>query len=91
MLGPAAPMWRQKMVRRRFGRDEAIFHEGEIGDTLHLIENGRVLIEASTVAGNVAALSVRGPGEVIGELAIISGGRRTARVTSMPSRRWASV
>lgn len=83
MLGAAAPSWRQKMVRRRFGRDEAIFHEGEIGDTLHVIEKGRVLVEVSTITGDVAALSVRGPGEVIGELAIVSDGRRTAKVTAL--------
>lgn len=83
MLGGAAPAWRQRMVRRRFGRDEAIFQEGEVGDTLHVIDKGRVIVEVSTVTGDVAALSVRGPGEVIGELAIFGGGRRTAKVTAL--------
>ena len=71
------------MRRRRFARDEVIFHEGELGDTLHVIDKGRVLVEVTTVAGDVAALSVRGPGEVIGELAILCDGRRTARVTAL--------
>jgi len=84
ILGPEATRWRQKMQRRRFNRDEVIFHEGDLGDTVHVIEKGRVLIEVTTARGDVAALSVRGPGEVIGELAIVGGGRRrTARVTTL--------
>lgn len=83
MLGADAPAWRRRMVRRRYGRDEPIFHEGERGDTFHVLEKGRVLIEVSTSRGDVAALSVRGPGEVLGELAIVGGGRRTAKVTAL--------
>lgn len=83
MLGPEAPRWRQKMRRRRFSRDEVIFHEGDLGDTLHVIDKGRVLVEVTTTRGDVAALAVRGPGEVIGELAVVGDGRRTARVTTL--------
>jgi CRP-like cAMP-binding protein len=45
ILGPEAPHWRQKMRRRRFARDEVIFHEGELGDTVHVLDKGRVLVE----------------------------------------------
>ena len=83
ILGPEAPKWRQRMRRRRFGRDEVVFHEGDAGDTLHVIDKGRVLVEVTTARGDVAALSVRGPGDVIGELAIVGDGRRTARVTTL--------
>lgn len=83
MLGPDEPRWRQLMARRRFGRDEVVMHEGEIGDSIHVIEKGRVLIEVTTSRGDVAALSVRGPGEVLGELAIVGNGRRTAKVTAL--------
>lgn len=71
------------MVRRRYGKDEPIFHEGESGDTFHVIQKGRVLVAVSTVRGDVAALAVRGPGEVLGELAVVGAGRRTARVTAL--------
>ena len=83
ILGPEAPRWRAKMRRRRYGRDEVVFHEGDPGDTLHVIEKGRVLVEITTTIGDVAALSVRGPGEVIGELALVGDGRRTASVTAL--------
>lgn len=82
-LGSAAPLWRQQMTRRRYGKDEPIFHEGETGDTFHVIEKGRVLVEVSTVRGDIAALAVRGPGEVLGELAVVGAGRRTAKVTTL--------
>jgi len=71
------------MTRRRYGKDEPIFHEGETGDTFHVIEKGRVLVEVSTVRGDIAALAVRGPGEVLGELAVVGAGRRTAKVTTL--------
>ncbi len=83
ILGPEAPAWRQRMLRRRFARDEVLFHEGDVGDTLHIIDKGRVLVEVTTAVGDVAALSVRGPGDVIGELAILGDGRRTARITTL--------
>lgn len=83
LLGPEAPRWRQLMSRRRYRRDEVIMQEGEVGDTLHVIEKGRALIEVTTARGEVAALAVRGPGEVLGELAIVGHGRRTAKVTAL--------
>ncbi|MEZ5165348.1 MAG: Crp/Fnr family transcriptional regulator [Acidimicrobiales bacterium] len=82
-LGTAGPALHRRMVRRRYGRDEPIFHEGESGDTFHVIDKGRVIVEVSTASGDIAALSVRGPGEVIGELAVVGRGRRTAKVTAL--------
>ncbi|MBT5139005.1 MAG: Crp/Fnr family transcriptional regulator [Acidimicrobiaceae bacterium] len=83
ILGPEASRWRAKMRRHRYGRNETVFREGDPGDTLHVIDKGRVLVETTTSIGNVAALSVRGPGEVIGELALVGNGRRTASVTAL--------
>ncbi len=83
ILGPEAPRWRANMRRRRYSRYEVVFHEGDPGDTLHVIDKGRVLVETTTSIGDVAALSVRGPGEVIGELALVGDGRRTASVTAL--------
>lgn len=81
-LGPAAIDWRKQMHRRRFQRNEVIFHQGELGDTVHFIEKGCVLVEVFLGRGDKAALSVRRPGEIIGELAVIGDGRRSARVTA---------
>lgn len=70
--------------RRRFARREVLFHEGDPGDTLHLIDRGRVAVRITTPLGDVATLRVRGPGEFIGELALLhETSRRTATVVAL--------
>jgi CRP-like cAMP-binding protein len=70
--------------RRRFARREVLFHEGDPGDTVHLLDRGRVAVRITTPLGDVATLRVRGPGEVIGELALLGAvSRRTATVVAL--------
>ncbi len=57
--------------RNRFRKGEIVFHAGDPGDTLHLIERGHVAIRASTPRGDIATFAVLGPGEVFGELALL--------------------
>jgi CRP/FNR family transcriptional regulator, cyclic AMP receptor protein len=60
--------------RRRFSRGEVIFHEGDPGDSLHLIAKGHVAVRRSTPLGDVATLTVLGPGDFFGELVLVSPG-----------------
>lgn len=70
--------------RRRFGRREVLFHEGDPGDTVHLIDRGRVAVRVTTPLGDVATLNVRGAGDVVGELALLDpASRRTATVLAL--------
>lgn len=70
--------------RRRFARREVLFHEGDPGDTVHLLDRGRVAVRITTPLGDVATLRVRGPGEVIGELALLdASSRRAATVVAV--------
>ena len=70
--------------RRRFAKREVLFHEGDLGDTLHLLDRGRVAVRSATPLGDVATLRVRGPGEVLGELALLrTESRRTATVVAL--------
>jgi CRP-like cAMP-binding protein len=70
--------------RRRFGRREVLFHEGDPGDTVHLIDRGRVAVRTTTPLGDVATLNVRGVGEVVGELALLDpASRRSATVVAL--------
>jgi CRP/FNR family cyclic AMP-dependent transcriptional regulator len=64
--------------RRRFGPNEVIFHEGDPGDTLHLIDRGHVAVRVTTPLGDVATLRVLAPGEFFGELAVVSPAPRNA-------------
>jgi CRP/FNR family cyclic AMP-dependent transcriptional regulator len=69
--------------RRRFARGEVIFHEGDPGDTLHLIDTGHVAVRVSTPFGDTATLRVIGPGGHFGELAVIAPAPRSATVVAL--------
>ena len=71
-------------TRRRFGRRQALFHQDDPADTVHLIDQGRVAVQITTPLGDVATIAVAGPGEVVGELALLgSHPRRTASAVAL--------
>jgi CRP-like cAMP-binding protein len=63
---------------RRYRRDQWLFHQGDPGDSVVLLVEGRVKIVAGASGGGEAILSVRGPGELVGELAALDGSPRLA-------------
>ncbi len=70
--------------RRRYARGEIVFHEGDIGDALHLIAKGHVAVRGTTPLGDVSTFTVLGPGEVFGEGALLaSDSRRTGTVVAL--------
>jgi CRP-like cAMP-binding protein len=69
--------------RRRFARNEVIFHEGDPGDTLHLVAKGHVGIRVTTPLGDVATVRVLKAGDFFGELALISPGPRNATAVAL--------
>jgi CRP-like cAMP-binding protein len=68
----------------RFGReypvDAVLFREGDVGDVMYVIRSGAVRI-SQTINGKERLLAVLGPGEFLGELAILNGKPRTATAT----------
>jgi CRP-like cAMP-binding protein len=74
-----------EMARRRtFDRDEVVFHQGDPADSVHLIEQGRVAVRVATRHGQRATLSVLGPGEAFGELALLgSVAKRSATIVAI--------
>ncbi len=73
-----------RMVRRTFRKGDALFFEGDLGDTLHVLQQGTVAVQTSTPRGDVVTLSVLGPGASFGEQALISSdARRTATVVAL--------
>jgi CRP-like cAMP-binding protein len=59
------------MGERSFGKGETLFHEGDPGECLHLIEQGRVAVHVSTTEGDTAIVAVLGPGASFGEQALL--------------------
>jgi CRP/FNR family transcriptional regulator, cyclic AMP receptor protein len=73
-----------RLSRRSFRKGDTLFHEDDPGDSLHLIEKGRVAIRASTRAGDEAILNVLGRGDFFGEQALLSpAATRTASVVAL--------
>jgi CRP-like cAMP-binding protein len=70
--------------RRRFARNEVVFHRDDPGDSLHLIHKGRFAIRVMTPLGEVATIAVRRPGDSFGEMALIATQpRRSATVAAL--------
>src|SRR5262245_60660809 len=65
-------------VNREYARGETVFEEGLPGTKLFGIISGRVLITTSSVEGQDLHLNVVGVGEIVGEIAFLDGGLRTA-------------
>jgi len=69
--------------RRRFARNEVIFHEGDPGETLHLVARGHVALRLHTPLGDVATARVVRAGEFFGELAVVTPGPRNATAVAL--------
>jgi CRP-like cAMP-binding protein len=73
-----------RMARRRYRRGDTLFHEGDPGDTVHVIDTGHVAVRTSTTSGDVATLAVLGQGAMFGELALVDpSARRTASAVAL--------
>lgn len=68
--------------RRSFRKGSFLLREGERSSHVFLIRQGRVKIVATTAAGHEVLFAVRGPGELVGELAALTS-RDAARTASL--------
>jgi CRP/FNR family transcriptional regulator, cyclic AMP receptor protein len=70
--------------RRTFSRREVVFHHGDPADSLHLVHSGRFAVRIQTPLGDTVMLSLLGPGETFGEIALLDGvGPRSATVVAL--------
>jgi CRP/FNR family transcriptional regulator, cyclic AMP receptor protein len=69
--------------RRKFAKGDIVFHEGDPGDTLHLITKGHAAVRVTTPMGDIATLTVLQPGDVFGELAVVSPGPRSSTIVAL--------
>ena len=60
-----------------------VFHDGDLGDTLHLVVKGHFAICITTPSGDQAMLRVFGPADYFGELAMLSAGPRCGSAISL--------
>jgi CRP-like cAMP-binding protein len=70
-------------VRRSFARGYAICHAGQVADRVIVLRAGRVKVTTPSVTGREIVLAFNGPGELVGELAALDGGTRSASVVAL--------
>ena len=64
---------------QRYKTDEALFHEGDSADTLHLVRSGSVAI-SRMLGGREVVTSYLAAGNYVGEMGLMGGTRRSATV-----------
>lgn len=75
---------RDVAARRRFRRREVIFHAGDAANSMHVIVTGHVSVQVSTRGGDLAILTVLGPGSSFGEIALLrDDAERSASVVAL--------
>jgi CRP/FNR family transcriptional regulator, cyclic AMP receptor protein len=78
--------------RRRFSRNEVVFHRDDPGDSVHLVQRGRFAVRVMTPLGDLTTVAVRGPGESFGEMALVAEApRRSATVAALEDAETISV
>lgn len=69
--------------RRRLPRHSPVLRAGSAGDDLVVLLEGRVKLVAFGVERREVVLAIRRPGELIGDMAALSGERRTATAVAI--------
>jgi CRP/FNR family transcriptional regulator, cyclic AMP receptor protein len=72
-------------------KGEILFHEGEFGDHLFLILEGKVKLGHASTDGRESLMAVLGPGEMFGELSLFDPGLRAATATALTQARVLSL
>lgn len=75
--------YQSRSKRQIFVPTETIIRQGEPGDYAYLIEDGLVEIYVTRPDGAEQILGQRGPGSIIGEMAIVDSKARTASVRAL--------
>ncbi|GAB47548.1 Crp/Fnr family transcriptional regulator [Mobilicoccus pelagius] len=75
------------MSTTRLSRGEVLFREGEQGDRLYVIEDGKVKLGRTSSDGRENLVAILGPGEMFGELSVFDPGPRNATATAVAETR----
>jgi CRP/FNR family transcriptional regulator, cyclic AMP receptor protein len=68
---------------RRLKPKHVLFLEGDNGDAAFIVIEGRVKVSVNSLDGREIILSVSGPGDLFGEIAMLDGGPRTAAAMTL--------
>ena len=83
----AASTLREAMTTVKIGKGNVLFSEGDDGQTLYVIVDGKIKLGTRSSDGRENLLSILGPGEMLGELSLFDVGPRTATATAVTDTR----
>ena len=69
--------------RVSFGARKELFHKGDRGTQLYVVAEGRLKALTTSAEGNDMVYNIMGPGDVIGEIAILGSIERTLTVRTL--------
>ena len=73
----------KKVRKHSLSRDEYLFHKGDQGDSLFVINSGWVKVVTEDAQGGEVVLNQVGSGEIIGEMALLDNDPRSAGVVAL--------
>jgi CRP/FNR family transcriptional regulator, cyclic AMP receptor protein len=87
----AATALRASMAQTKLRRGEVLFREGDEGDKLYVVTDGKVKLGRTSSDGRENLLAILGPGQMFGELSLFDPGPRTATATAVVDTRLARL
>jgi len=69
---------RSYFLRQAYPKGKPVFHQGDLGQALYLVERGRVRLFRTHLGGQEKTLGYVGPGEIFGEMSLLDGSERSA-------------
>jgi CRP-like cAMP-binding protein len=79
------------MVSVKIAKGSVLFAEGDEGDQLYVIAEGKIKLGTSSGDGRENLLSILGPGEMFGELSLFDPGPRTSTATAVTDAKLLSL
>jgi CRP/FNR family transcriptional regulator, cyclic AMP receptor protein len=72
-----------KFREQRFNKGQILFGRGDVGTHLYLVAEGQVRLAIATVDGRELSFQIAVAGDLIGEIAVLDGGPRSAEATAL--------
>jgi CRP/FNR family cyclic AMP-dependent transcriptional regulator len=82
---------RAGVVEVQLGRGEHLFEEGDAGDQLYVVLDGKIKLTRAAADGRENLTSVLGPGEMFGELSLFDPRPRTMGAVAVTDTRLAAL
>lgn len=79
----AATALRNTMSEVKLDRGQVLFHEGDEGDRIYVVIQGKIKLGRTAPDGRENLLALLGPGQMFGELSLFDPGPRSATCTAV--------